>query len=492
MKLKKEILTMKPLIKNKQLIRTQALIDGDWIDESKGKSFSVYNPYDSSEIAKVPNLGKKETIQAIEAADWAFGGWSSSLAKNRAQKLFHLSELIKQNIEDLSLLITLEQGKPLHESKSEVLFSADVIRWSAEEACRVHGLTQCDPDEELSALTIRQPIGVIGVISPWNFPFAIPTQKVFSALAAGCTVVLKPAEATPLSALALAYLCQEAEIPPGVINVVTCEKPNEVGEILATHPLISKVTFTGSTEVGKKILEMGASTVKKVTLELGGNCPFIVFEDADFEKAFQGIFNLKFFNAGQCCNSINRVLVQQSIYDSFIKNCIEMTKNLTVGSGLETVDMGPLINREAKKKIEDLVKDASQKGAEVFSSKKKQKGLLCPPIVIKNARSDMRIFSEEIFGPILAFYSFDTEDEAIAIANDTRYGLASYFYTENLSRAMRVAKALEAGTVGINTINTFSMTLPFGGWKESGIGREGGIVGSLDEYCELKAISIGN
>jgi succinate-semialdehyde dehydrogenase/glutarate-semialdehyde dehydrogenase len=483
---------MKPLIKNKQLIRTQALIDGEWIDGPKGKSFSVYNPFDGSEIAKVPNLGKEETMQAIEAANWAFGGWSSSLAKTRAQKLFRLSELIKQNLEDLALLITLEQGKPLHESKSEVLFSADVIHWSAEEACRVHGLTLGDPDEEQNALTIRQPLGVVGVISPWNFPLAIPAQKAFGAVAAGCTVVLKPAEDTPLSALALAYLCQEAEIPPGVVNVVTCEKPNEVGEILTTHPLISKVTFTGSTDVGKKIYAMSASTVKKVTLELGGNCPLIVFEDADLEKALQGIFNLKFFNAGQCCNSINRVLVQQSIYDSFVKNCTEMAKNLTVGSGLEAVDMGPLINREAKKKIEELVKDASQKGAEVFLAKKKQKGLLCPPVVIKNARSDMRIFNEEIFGPVLAFYSFDTEDEAIAIANDTHYGLASYFYTENLTRAMRVAKALEAGTVGINTTITFSMTLPFGGWKESGIGREGGIVGSLDEYCELKAISIGN
>ena len=482
---------MKPLIKNEHILRTQAFIDGNWIDGLKGKSFSVFDPFDGKEIATVPNLGKKETIQAIEAAYWAFAAWSSTLAAERAQKLFRLAELIKQNAEDLAFLLTLEQGKPLHESRSEVLRSADAIRWSGEEACRVHGLTQCDPDEERSVMTIRQPIGVIGVITPWNFPFAIPAQKVFGAVAAGCTVVLKPAEDTPLSALALAYLSQEADIPPGVFNVVTCENPKDIGEVLTSHPLISKVTFTGSTEVGKKILAMCASTVKKVTLELGGNCPLIVFEDADFEKALQGVFDLKFFNAGQCCNSINRILVQDSIYDSFIKKCTEMTKNLKVGSGLESVNIGPLINRDGKRKIEALVKDASQKGAEVVIAKKKQKGLLCSPIVIKHARSDMRIFSEEIFGPVLAFYSFDTEDEAIAIANDTRYGLASYVYTEHLGRALRVGKALEAGTVGINTTNTFSVTLPFGGWKESGIGREGGIEGYLDDYCELKAISIG-
>lgn len=483
---------MKSLIKNEKILRTQAFIDGNWIEGENGNFFSVYNPFDGKEIAKIPNFGKKETIQAIEASNWAFGAWSSTLAHERAQKLAHLAELVRQNADDLALLITLEQGKPLHESKNEVLLSADVIRWSGEEACRVHGLTQCDPDEERCAMTIRQPMGVIGIITPWNFPSAIPAQKVFGAVAAGCTVVLKPAEDTPLSALALAYLSQEAGIPPGVFNVITCEKPNEVGEVLTSHPLVSKVTFTGSTEVGKKILAMCASTVKKATLELGGNCPLIVFEDADLEKALQGIFDLKFYNAGQCCNSINRVLVQHSIYDSFIKICTEMAKNLTVGSGLKSVDIGPLINQEAKNKIEGLIEDASQKGAEIALAKKKQKGLLCSPIVIKNASSDMRIFSEEIFGPVLAFYSFDTEDEAIAVANDTRYGLAAYFYTENLGRAMRVGKALEAGTIGINTTNTFSPMLPFGGWKESGIGREGGISGALDDYCELKALSIGN
>lgn len=482
---------IKSSIKDLSLIRNQAYIDGNWIDGPKKKKFSVLNPFDEKEIVKVPNLGKNEAIQAVEAAYWAFPVWSGMLARERAHKLINLAGLIEQNAQDLALLLTLEQGKPLRESKDEVVSTADTVRWLGEEACRIHGLTQCDPDQERSVMTIRQPIGVVGVITPWNFPFAIPAQKSFAALAAGCTVVLKPAEDTPLSALALAYLSQEAGIPPGVFNVVTCQDPIEVGEVLTTHPLVRKITFTGSTEVGKRILAQCASTVKKVTLELGGNCPLIVFEDADFEKALEGIFNLKFFNAGQCCNSINRLLIHHSIYDAFIDAFIERMKNLTIGSGLESVNIGPLINRQQKHKIEELVKDAGQKGAEIIGAKKKQKGLLCSPTVIKNARSDMRIYQEEIFGPIASFYSFDTEDEAIAIANDTEYGLASYFYTENLSRAMRVSKELEAGSIGINTTNVYSAMVPFGGWKESGLGREGGVIDSLNDYCELKALSFG-
>lgn len=475
--------------KNKDILRDRAFIDGNWIKGNR--QFSVLNPYDGKEIAKVADLGKNETIQAIEAAYWAFPAWSSMVARERAQKLFDLASLVKKNAKDLAILLTLEQGKPLEESMNEVLSTAETIQWLGEEGCRIYGFTQADPEEERSALTIRQPIGVIGIITPWNFPFAIPAQKGFSALAAGCTVVLKPAEDTPLSTLALAYLSQEAGIPAGVFNVVTCKDPKDVGEVMTSHPLVGKVTFTGSTEVGKKILKMCASTVKRVTLEMGGNSPVIVFEDADLEKALKGIMDLKFYNAGQCCNSLNRLLIHQSIYETLIKKIIESSNALTIGSGLEGVNLGPLINKEAKKKIEELVKDADQKGAQIIKSTKKHKGLLCAPIIIKNAGVNMRIFSEEIFGPVIPCYSFETEDEAIAIANDTSYGLASYFYTENLSRAMRVSKALEAGSIGINTTNVYSMMLPFGGWKESGIGREGGIVESLNEYCELKAISIG-
>jgi succinate-semialdehyde dehydrogenase/glutarate-semialdehyde dehydrogenase len=482
---------MKSKIKNENIVRTQAYIDGKWVEGPKRKVFAVHHPFDGKKIGTIPDLGEKEIKQAIEAAYWAFPVWSGLLARERAQMLRRLAELIQQNAQDLAYLLTLEQGKPLQEAHSEVLDTVDTVNWFAEEAGRIHGWTQCDPDKTRSVMTIRQPLGVVGIITPWNFPFYIPAERGFAAVAAGCTVVIKPSEETPLCALALAYLSQEAGIPPGVFNVVTCQHPEEVGKILTTHPLVSKLSFTGSTEVGKKLMASCASTVKRTTLELGGNCPAIVFEDADIEKALQGIFDLKFFNAGQCCNTINRILVHRSIYDAFITRFTEMAKALTVGSGFDSVNIGPLINAQAKQKVDDLVADAASKGAEVIMTKKKQKGLVSPPIIIKNGRSDMRIYSEEIFGPVAAFYSFETEDEAVAMANDTRHGLAAFFYTENLSRSLRVANELEAGSVGINTTNIYSTTLPFGGWKESGIGREGGLESMLNDYCEVKSLSIG-
>ena len=413
------------------------------------------------------------------------------MTHERGQKIRRVADLIKEYAEDLAILLTLEQGKPLHEALEEIQDPIQYIHWFAEEAARIHGFTQEDPDSSRNVMTIRQPIGVVGVITPWNFPFSIAVQKGFAALAAGCTVVLKPAEDTPLTTLALAYLCQLADIPPGVFNVITCKNPQAVGEVLTSHPLISKVTFTGSTEVGKKILAQSALTVKKVTLELGGNCPLIVFEGADLDKALNGIIGFKFYNAGQCCNTINRILVHQSIYEKFIARFIAMSKTLTVGNGLEGVNIGPLINPESQAKIEELLQDAESKGAEVVVLKKKLKGLLCSPTIVKNCHTGMRIANEEIFGPIAAFYSFETEDEAVAMANDTRYGLAAYFYTEQLSRAMRVSRELEAGAIGINTTNIYTITLPFGGWKESGLGREGGIIDCLNDYTEVKAISIG-
>lgn len=482
---------MKLPIKNKHLLKSQAYVDGNWVDAAQGKTFSVENPFDQKEIAQVPDMGKKDAVQAIEAAYFALPAWSAMVPHVRAEKLKGVADLIKANAKDLALLLTLEQGKPLSEAAGEVEDTAKVIQWFADEAIRVHGFTQCNPDETRNVMTIRQPIGVVGAIIPWNFPFYIAAKKGFAAMAAGCTVVLKPAEDTPLTALALAFLCQEAGIPPGVFNVITCKNPQPIGEVLTTHPLVSKITFTGSTEVGKKILALAAPTVKKVTLELGGNCPLIVFEDADLEKALKGIFELKFYNAGQCCNSVNRILVHQSIYEEFVARFIEMANQLTVGNGLEGVNLGPLINRDSKKKVEELLKDAEAKGAQVIAPKKKLKGLLCPPTIVKNCLSGMQLFSEEIFGPVAPFYAFETEDEAVAMANDTRYGLAAYFFTENLNRAMSVSRELEAGTVGINTTNVYSFTLPFGGWKESGLGREGGIIESLNDYTELKAISIG-
>lgn len=482
---------MKPTINNRNLVRTQAYIDGNWADAKKKKAFPVFNPFDEKEIAKVPDMGEAEAVRAIEAAYFALPVWSALTVHERGKKLRQAADLIKQNANDLAALLTLEQGKALAEAKGEIQDTIEVINWVAEEASRLHGFTQCSPDGTRDVMTIRQPIGVVGVISPWNYPFYISAQKSFAALAVGCTVVLKPAEDTPLIVLALAYICQEAGIPAGVFNVVTCKNPQKIGEVLTTHPLVAKVTFTGSTEVGKQILSQSASTVKKVTLELGGNCPVIVFKDANQEKALQGIFDLKFCNAGQCCNSINRILVHESIYDRFIDRFVRMTKEIKCGNGFEDVNFGPLINEKSLNKIEELIADASEKGAEVIRHKKKGKGLLCQPIVVKNGTSDMRIFNEEIFGPVAVFYPFSTDDEAIAVANDTRYGLAAYFYTENLERSMRVAKELEAGTIGVNTTNVYSITLPFGGWKESGLGRECGIIDSLNDFTEIKAISFG-
>lgn len=482
---------MKPGLKNKKLLRSQAYIEGNWVDAIQKTTFSVDNPFDQKVIENVPDMGKKEAIQAVEAAYFALPAWSALISFERAKKIKRVAELIKANAQDLALILTLEQGKPLREALEEVRDSADSINWMAEEGTRIHGTTQEPPDGTRNVMTIRQPIGVVGAIIPWNFPFSTCAQKGFAALAAGCTVVIKPSEDTPLTALAMAYLCQEADIPPGVFNVITCKNSQAIGDVLFTHPFINKITYTGSTDIGKLILSQTASTVKNVTLELGGNCPLIVFEDANIDKALKELFRFKFYNAGQCCDTINRILVHRSIYKSFVDRFVEITKQLTVGNGLDDVNLGPLINHESKKKIDELLKDAQEKGAEVIVTKKKLKGLLCSPTVVKNCSSNMRIFSEEIFGPVAPFYLFDTDDEAIAMANDTRFGLASYFYTENMTRAMRVSRALEAGTVGINTTNVNSITLPLGGWKESGLSREGGIYEGLNDFCEVKAISVG-
>jgi len=382
------------------------------------------------------------------------------------------------------------QGKPLPQAQGEVEWGADLIEWVGEEGCRIHGYTQPDPDRLRQVITYRQPVGVVAVITPWNFPFLLTARMAFAAIAAGCTVVHKPAEDTPLNALALAYLAEEAGLPPGVLNVVTCENPALVGHLLCTHPIVKKVTFTGSTEIGKKILTMTPSTVKKVALELGGNCPFIVFEDADLDKAVESALFLKFLNAGQCCSGINRFLVHKNVYEDFIDRFVKRAKKLTVGSGMASADIGPVINTQAKEKIDELVEEAVQKGGELLMRCEKDRGLVCALIVIKHAKRNMRIWKEEIFGPVAAFYSFSTEKEALEMANDTRYGLSAYFFTENLKRTLRVSRALEAGSVGVNTTDHYLKSAPFGGWKESGLGREGGIVETLNEYCELKAVHI--
>ena len=479
---------MKTKIKNKSLLCTQAYIGGKWVG-SKGKTFPVLDPFTENEVAQVADLGREAANKAVESAHVAFAKWSGMTAFERKKLLHHVADLVEKNQEDLALILTMEQGKPLHEAKEEVSDTIDIIRWFAEEGCRVHGFTQVAPDPSRHVMTLRQPLGVVGAITPWNFPLVIAAQKAMAALAAGCTMVLKPAEDTPLTALALAKLCEEAGLPAGVFNVVTCMKPEEVGDVLTTHPLIGKFSFTGSTEVGKKLFAKCASTVKKVTLELGGNCPLIVFEDANLQKAIDGAMGLKFYNAGQCCNSINRFLVQQSIFDEFINRFLKKAKTLTIGSGLLSKNLGPLINRQAKAKVERLMSDAAKNGAEVLLEPTKTKNLLCMPAILAAVPKKAKVWQEEIFGPVAVFYPFKTEAEAISLANDTRYGLAAYLYTESLDRSNRVARALQAGSVGINTTSVWSFALPFGGWKESGVGRENGIVESLNEFCELKSIS---
>lgn len=472
--------------KKTNLLKTKAYIDGKWV-AGRGKTFPVFNPYDGKQIARVPDLGKEEAKKAINAAYKAFPMWSNMPAMERAKKLVRLSDLIEENADGLASLLTMEQGKPLKEAKGEVLLGVHALKWLAEEGCRIHGYTYCDPDDGRSAISIRQPIGVVAAITPWNFPFYIAI-KGLAALAAGCTLVLKPPEDTPLTTLSLVYLATLAEIPAGVFNVVTCKNGKNVGEVLATHPLVRKISFTGSTEVGKLLMKLGSSTMKKATMELGGNCPLIVFDDADLDRAVEGAFSLKFLNAGQCCHGLNRFLVQASVYDAFVKKCAQKAKKMSCGSGFKSVDLGPLINAAAKEKVNHLVKDAVHKGAEVVLQST-GKGLVCSPIILKDVSSKMRLWHEEIFGPVIAIRRFKTEKEAIEMANTTRYGLAAYFYTEDYYRAMRVSRALEAGIVGVNTTNAYSITTPFGGFKESGIGREGGIVESLNDYCELKAIS---
>ncbi len=475
------------MAKRADLLRTKSYIGGKWV--AGRKSFPVLNPYDGKQIAKVADLGKVEARKAIDAAYDAFPAWSNLPASQRAKILVKIADLMEKNVARLAKLLTLEQGKPIGESKEEVLDSADALRWLADGGCRIYGHTYCDPDEKKSAMTIRQPIGVVAAITPWNFPLYI-AAKSMAALAAGCTLVLKPAEDTPLTSLALAHLAAEAGLPLGVFNVVTCKNPKEVGEVLATHPKVRKIAFTGSTEVGKHLLKLASSTVKKVTLELGGNCPLIVFEDSNLDKAVEEGLSFKFYNAGQCCNGINRFLVHVSVYDEFVKKCAQKAKKISCGSGLRGVDLGPLINTQAKEKVEELVQDALEKGAQLVLGSN-AKGLLCSPIILKDVSKKMRIAQEEIFGPVIAIYPFKTEKEAIEMANDTRYGLAAYFYTENIGRAMRVSRALEAGSVGVNTTSIYGLSLPFGGFKESGIGRENGAIDGLNEFCEVKTVCYG-
>ena len=473
------------------LVETAALIDGLWIEGDA--TFAVTNPADGETIAEVAELGAAETRIAIEAAHRAFPGWAARTAKERGAILRRWSDLMLAHADDLARLMTAEQGKPLAESKGEVVYGASFIDWFAEEAKRGYGHTIPTPDPKKRLASIKQPIGVCAAIAPWNFPIAMITRKVGPALAAGCTVVVKPAAETPLCALAIARLAVEAGVPAGVLNVVTGTDASAIGKALCEDGRVRKLSFTGSTPVGKTLYAQCAGTMKKLSLELGGNAPFIVFDDADLEAAVDGAIASKYRNTGQTCVCANRLIVQAGIHDAFVARLTEKVAAMKVGPGTgEGVVIGPLINEKALIKVENLVQEAVEAGArvEIGGERHERGGLFYQPTVLSGATPDMRLFNEEIFGPVAPIVKFHTDDEAVSLANATPFGLAAYFYSRDVGRCWRVAEAIEAGMVGINEGLISTEVAPFGGVKESGLGREGSSEG-LDEYFETKYLCFG-
>lgn len=481
-------------MQNKALLINKAYINGEWLDANDGKTFAVTNPATDALIAEVPDMGKAETQTAIEAAHQAFPLWKNKTAEERAILLRKWFDLLIANVDDLGELLTTEQGKPLAEAKGEIRYGASYIEWFAEEARRIYGDVIPGHNADKRILVIKQPVGVVGIITPWNFPNAMLARKVAAALAAGCTVVIKPAEATPLSALALAFLAEQAGIPKGVINIVTTSTPSVVGTELTTNPLVRKISFTGSTAVGKLLMKQCADTVKKMSMELGGNAPFIVFDDADLDDAVQGAMISKFRNAGQTCVCANRLYVQSGVYDTFVEKLSAAVAQLNVGNGMESdMNIGPLIDEKALAKVNGLVADALEKGATIATGGQNHAlgKTFYEPTILANATTDMRLTNEEIFGPVAPIYRFDTEGAVIELANATEFGLAAYFFGQNINRIWRVAEALEYGMVGINTGLISTPVAPFGGIKESGFGREGSKYG-LDDYLEMKYLCFGN
>lgn len=468
-----------------------ALIDGKWV--TSAKTFPVFNPATGETIANVPDMGAEETRQAIDAAERAFPLWAAKTAKERSIIIKKWYDLLTAETEALAQILTAEQGKPLAESRGEVAYGSWFVEWFAEEGKRAYGKTIPTTAATRRYFTIKQPIGVVGAIAPWNFPNAMVTRKAAAALAAGCTIVIKPAEDTPLSALAAAKLAQDAGVPPGVLNIVTTSRPAAVGNVLCEDPRVRKLTFTGSTQVGKLLYKQSADTVKKLTLELGGNAPILIFDDADLDRAIAGAMASKFRNAGQTCVCANRILVQAGIHDRFAEALTSAVKKLVVGPGdAPGSTIGPLVNAEGFEKVKSLTNDAVGKGAEVLCGGKPHSAgpLYFEPTVLSGIKPGMALLNEEIFGPVAALMKFETEEEAIRIANDTPYGLAAYLFTENGSRAWRVAEKLEAGMVCINEGIYSNEVAPFGGVKESGLGREGAEEG-LEEYLETKFICLG-
>jgi len=478
------------LLQDPQLFREQCYIGGRWTDAAGGATIPVDDPATGDVIGSVPKCGRPETRAAIDRAAAALPDWRVRTGKERAVVLRRWFDLLMANLEDLARLMTLEQGKPLVESRSEVAYGAAFLEWFGEEAKRTYGDTIPSHARDKRIMVIKQPVGVVGSITPWNFPIAMITRKVGPALAAGCTVVAKPASQTPFSALALAYLGERAGIPAGVFNVVT-GSAGEVGGELTANPLVRKISFTGSTEVGKLLMAQCAGTMKKVSFELGGNAPFIVFDDADLDAAVEGAIVSKYRNTGQTCVCANRFLVQASIYDAFARRLSDAVGRLKVGPGLEDgVTQGPLIDMAAVEKVESHIQDAVSKGATLIKGGQRGAGRFFPPTVLTGVTPEMAVAREETFGPVAPLFKFTTDDDAIALANDTPYGLAAYFYGRDVRRVWRVAEALEYGIVGVNTGLISTEVAPFGGVKESGIGREGSKYG-IEEYLEVKYICVG-
>lgn len=484
---------MSGTIPNSSLIKSRAYIDGHWCDAASGRTFEVTNPASGAVITQVPDMNAEDTRRAIEAAKAAQPAWAALTAKERSNKLYAWFAAITAHTDELARIMTCEQGKPLAEAKGEVAYGASFIQWFAEEGKRAYGRTIPGFSGDRRLATIKQPVGVVAAITPWNFPIAMITRKAGPALAAGCTIVIKPAAETPLCALALAALAEEAGIPAGVINIITSHQAAAVGDELCQNPVVRKLSFTGSTRIGKLLMRQCADTMKRVSLELGGNAPFIVFDDADLDAAVAGALASKYRNAGQTCVCANRILVQSSVYDAFTEKLTAAVKAFKVGDGMsEGTQIGPLINPAAASKVAELVNQARDAGAKVLLGGEAHPAgpLFYQPTILGEVKRDNPILQEEIFGPVAPLVRFDSEEQAIALANDTPYGLAAYFYGRDIARVWRVAERLEYGMVGINEGIISTELAPFGGIKESGLGREGAAEG-LEEYLETKYLCFG-
>ena len=479
-------------LKDQKLFRQQCFVDGAWVNAEKGGTFAVTNPADGSQIGTVPSFTAADTQRAIDAAEAALPAWRAKTAKERSQILRRWFDLCMQNQDDLAMILTLEQGKPLAEARGEIAYGSSFIEWFAEEAKRVYGDVIPATSADRRIVVIKQPIGVVAAITPWNFPNAMITRKGGAALAAGCTVVIKPAESTPYSALALAELAERAGMPKGVLNIITGQ-PEVVGGVLTASPVVRKLSFTGSTEVGRLLLQQCAGTVKKVSLELGGNAPFIIFADADLDRAVTGVMISKFRNGGQTCVCANRIFVEDSIYDAFTAKLQDAVRALVVGNGRSAgTTIGPLIDQAAVDKVEDHVADAVAHGAKISVGGKRHAlgGTFFEPTILLDVPAGTRLMNEETFGPVAPLTRFSSEQEVIAMSNDTEFGLAAYFYTRDIGRVWRVAEALEYGIVGINEGLISTEVAPFGGVKQSGIGREGSKYG-IEEFVEVKYLCMG-